>query len=606
MFNADLRKRAPFLGVVLALICGILLYSSEYRFLSGRLLILALGAWIAGLIYHVNYRRHAGKAGNAFFKWLMLFLFGIAGWHWAMLHDQHHLARELVSGQKEMVRFLVNDAPQKRGQRVRVDGIITHIWKQGNWEESKIGCRVYFSGVQPEYGQVWLLNTAFTLPDSAYIPFMFDVRAYLQYKGIYLNGSVRHHQAARISEGEGTWYATLAHKIRHKSLEAMNSMEKDMLSAGVVKALLLGYRNDLDDSVTTSFSKTGVIHVLAVSGMHVGIIYLVLSFLLFPLRRLKRGNLIVSIGIILSLWLFALITGLSPSVNRAALMFSVVQIGSVLGRKTHILNSLAFSAVIMILFNPYVIYQAGFQLSFAAVLGIVIAADSLIRLLKPSDWLLQKIVDLSSVSIGAQLATFPLGIFYFHQLSLVFLLANMLVLPFIPLILYLGLLSIALWLIGAADAASFVFQWAENYVTFIRYGVQWMEAFSWSSLNGVYLSKPQVLLLYVMMLGAFWNPERKGLIRLQRGFMLFILLVYGVLESNQRANQERFKGKWTFDYNGQPVMIVSESREVMAFLPEEMLIKDPQVSFQTAGLNAFLKCRTQAYPLSVLSDTGPE
>lgn len=598
MHLADLRKRAPFFGVVLSLICGVLLYSTEYRFLARTFLLCASSFWAVAFVYHIIYNKSARKTANILFRWLVLLLFGICGWLLAYCYDHTEKAKELASGRQQVLRFLVDDVPQQRGNSIRVDGVITHVLKQGKWQEVQIGCRAYFKDLQPLYGDVWLLKTELTRPDSAFIPFMFDLRAHLQNKGIDLTCRIRNQYAQRLEKNQGIWYKNLAVQIRQYSLQTIDIMDRDSLNSGVIKALLLGYRNDLDETVTESFSKTGVVHVLAVSGMHVGIIYMVMAFLFSPLRKFKRGNIFVSLGIVLLLWLFALVAGFSPSVNRAALMFSVVQFGTLLGRRAHIFNSLAFSALIMIIFNPYVIFQAGFQLSYAAVIGIVVASDSLIRLLKPSDWLGQKFVELAAVSVGAQLATFPLGILYFHQLSLVFLLANIVVLPFIPLILYLSLASIVIWLGGASEVAVFIFELAESYVSFIRSIVMWMDSFFWSSLGGVYMSKPQVILLYAMMLLVAIIPESIKARRLQSGIILLCLLLYIGKEYQMSMVRQKFHGRWSFDYFGKPALVVANPRTVKAFLPVEMLLKDPNAAYHTSGLNAFLKCKTRSLPIT--------
>ncbi len=154
----------------------------------------------------------------------------------------------------------------------------------------------------------------------------------------------------------------------------------------VISALLLGYKDLLDRETIMIYSSSGAMHVLAVSGLHVGIIYLLLNSLFLFFEKFKYGKYLKAVFLILSLWAYALLTGLSPSVLRAATMFSFIIIGSALKRETNIYNTLAASAFVLLLYNPYILLQVGFQLSYAAVLGIVYLQPKLYKLMYTKYW----------------------------------------------------------------------------------------------------------------------------------------------------------------------------------------------------------------------------
>lgn len=184
------------------------------------------------------------------------------------------------------------------------------------------------------------------------------------------------------------------------------------------------------------FTKTGVIHVLAVSGLHVGIIYLFLSWIL----KLKRNQVNAAWKIILLifiLFLYAMITGFSPSVSRAVLMFSFMRIGELFGKKVHTLNALAFSAFIILIYNPTELFQLGFQLSYFAVLSIVIFYPAIYGLLFFKNTILDKLWSLTAVTLAAQIGTFPWALYVFHQFPVYFILSNWVTIPLSTLLVLL-------------------------------------------------------------------------------------------------------------------------------------------------------------------------
>ena len=205
----------------------------------------------------------------------------------------------------------------------------------------------------------------------------------------------------------------------------------------LVSAISLGARDELEPETVQIFSKTGVIHVLAVSGMNVGIIYVVLDLLLRFLKRRRSGIILHTLLILSALWGYALITGMSASVLRAAAMFSFIVIGTNLSRHPNIYNTLAASAFVLLCLNPFLVYNVGFQLSYAAVFSIVFFHPFLYGLLYFKYWIPDQIWILLTVSVAAQIGTIPFLLHYFHQFPTWFLLANLMVIPLVTLILYL-------------------------------------------------------------------------------------------------------------------------------------------------------------------------
>ncbi len=226
-----------------------------------------------------------------------------------------------------------------------------------------------------------------------------------------------------------------------RALERTSIGNKEL---GILQAILLGQRNNLDTTIYENYKNAGAAHILAVSGLHIGILLLLLQALLKPLKAIRHGSFIILALVVFALWSYAFITGLSPSVVRAVTMFTFVAYALFLNRPTSIVNILALSVFTILLIHPMFLFQVGFQMSYAAVFAIVWIYPVLMKLWNPRNWFLKKGWQLFSVSLAAQAGVLPISIYYFHQFPGLFFLSNMLIVPFLGILLGLGLLVIIL------------------------------------------------------------------------------------------------------------------------------------------------------------------
>ena len=264
----------------------------------------------------------------------------------------------------------------------------------------------------------------------------------------------------------------------------------------LVSAVSLGAREELEPETTQSFSKTGVTHVLAVSGMNVAIIFVVLDFFLRFLNRKKWGIIIQTLVILAGVWGYAFVTGLSASVLRAAAMFTFILIGKSLSRNANIYNSLAASAFVLLCFNPSLVYDVGFQLSYAAVFSIVYFHPFLYGLRYFKYWIPNQIWIMITVSLAAQIGTIPFLLHYFHQFPTWFLLANLMVIPLVTVILYLSCIVFAVApifpVLGVWMAK--VLEWAGQGMLF---SVRFVEKLPYSVIEGIYPSDFTLFLIVI-------------------------------------------------------------------------------------------------------------
>lgn len=278
-----------------------------------------------------------------------------------------------------------------------------------------------------------------------------------------------------------------------------------------VGALTLGYKEDLDKELKHHFQASGAAHVLAVSGLHTGIIYGLLLALMTiggrykPLYENWLGRCLVSGIIILCMWGYAWLTGMTPSVVRAVLMVTIFEVGRMLYRQAFSINTVAAAAVLILLVHPQDLWSVSFQLSFAATAAIILMANG-----EWTKWRMPKIpkyiLGILIVSLAAQLGTMPITMYYFHQFSCYFLLTNLIVLPLASLLVPCGLVSIAL---GGSVAGiwfskvTWALSWAMNH------SVTWIESLPGCTVSAQ-INGYMIILYYVFLLLFFaFLPQKQ-------------------------------------------------------------------------------------------------
>ncbi len=274
-------------------------------------------------------------------------------------------------------------------------------------------------------------------------PYQFDYKDFLGKQGVYHQIQVSHDQLLP-QENPSVSLLGIASNFREHIIAKLKSQNFGKEELGVIQALVLGQRDDISESVYNNYKDAGAIHILAVSGLHVGIFMLLFQFLLSPLERLPKGKTLKLLCVVFMLWAYAFIAGLSPSIVRAVTMFSFVAYAMQLNRPTNSLNIVALSMFFILLVKPLFLFQVGFQMSYAAVVSIVWIYPKLQRFWFPDNFLIRKGWQLFSVSVAAQLGVLPISLYYFHQFPALFFVTNLLIIPFLGIILGMGVLVIIL------------------------------------------------------------------------------------------------------------------------------------------------------------------
>ncbi|WP_432709707.1 ComEC/Rec2 family competence protein [Pedobacter sp.] len=259
--------------------------------------------------------------------------------------------------------------------------------------------------------------------------------------------------------------------------------------------LILGYRTDLSKETLAAYAQTGTIHALSVSGMHVGIIYLVLHNLLQFMNRSRTLKICRCLLIVALIWCYALLTGCSPSVLRSAFMLSTFIIGKTMSRHSNSYNTMAFSALALLIYQPLLLFDLGFQLSFLSVFGLIYLQPLLYRLFYFKALLADKLWSYTALSIAAQLTTFPLSVYYFHQFPILFLFSNLFILLPVSLIMYIGLLMLLTKL-------EFLAPLLEYLLNFMNAGLTWIANLSFATISSIWLSSFELILLLLLVIFA--------------------------------------------------------------------------------------------------------
>ena len=496
MFEKFLHQ-TPFLRFVIPFVAGIILkiklqlpeiHSSNI--LCGLLIIILFSQ-----ILHLNSNYTFNKVWGTFVA-LYLFVLGI------QLIEIKQAQERLYSNSAQLFIATLIEQPEEKEKVVKSNIKLNLIKDTSTWisENSKILC--YFekdsNALKLKLGDQIITKAHLNSIKHTGNPFAFNYKKYLKYQEIYTQCYIESNQFKIIASNQGSQLRLLSHKIRQHllSMYTKNGIQKDEFA--VLSALTLGYKSELTPELKESFSTSGAMHILAVSGLHVGIIYIILCKLLFFLHRFQFGRYFQSIIVIFTLFFYALLTGLSDSVLRATIMFTFISIGKMFKRQLNIYNSIAASAFFLLIINPYSIMNVGFQLSYTAVLSIVFFQPKIYSLIKINQPIVDYVWQLISVSIAAQIGTFPITLLYFGQFPLYFIFTNILIIPIATLIIYGAFL---LFILSFSDFVAQIISSGLTYITqFLNSSISFIEDLPYAKINAFHLDGTESLLLLILVL----------------------------------------------------------------------------------------------------------
>ena len=367
-------------------------------------------------------------------------------------------------------------------------------------------------------------------------PHQFNYKSYLAKQGIHQELFSEKSSFLELNSKSTTLFG-LSAKFRNQIQESLNKYNFKSNELSVINALLLGKRQDISKELIKDYQRAGAVHILAVSGLHVGVILLILSFVFKPVEKIKYGKFLKTIIIVFLLWMFAFIAGLSASVVRAVTMFTFLAIGMSFKRKNVVEFSFISSMFFLLLIKPMFLFDVGFQLSYLAVFGILWTQPKMYAIWKPRFKFVDFFWQLVTVSIAAQIGILPLSIYYFQQFPGLFLASNLVIIPFLGAILIGGVLVIITSLLNIlpqflADFYGMIISWMNAFVSWVSH----QEEFLFKEIS---ISFQLMLCWYVFIfLGVYFLLQKTSIKLIYFFIAITLLQCVFLLESNKNKSKE--------------------------------------------------------------------
>lgn len=518
------KGEIPFVRLLLPFICGILLgwYVPSYFSLSFcvALLISSFTLFLASRIFHKKYPYRQ-------FRWFLglqihLFIFMLA-WVLTSYPEGFWPQKKLAQVTAKTLCVQVSTEPIAKADILRFEANVWYADSQKLADKLLIALKVgNEKSLDISFGDVLLIPANYHEVEPPFNPGEFDYRWYLRTHGIKQQSFIQLNQVKKIASGLGNPLISFALTLRKKIIYAFVKYVTEAENAAMASTLIMGYRADLSPDLVNAYAQTGTLHVLSVSGMHVALVFLLLGFLLKPLDLVFKNPIPKALLLVVLIWFYAMLSGFSPSVNRAALMLSLVVVGNAINKRMNTYNLLAVSAFILLLINPLYLFDVGFQLSYLAVLGLVAIHPYIYGWFYIKNKHLDAVWSYTALSISAQVFTFPLSVYVFHQFPLSFLLSNLAIVLPITAVMYVGVGFVLLMPITPIlPHIGQLLNWLIHISNQLLFRIAKLPH---ASLQGIFIDKIELVLLYIvciLVLFAFINKSKKLVFT---GILLFLFL----------------------------------------------------------------------------------
>ena len=444
--------------------------------------------------------------------------------------------------QSKAVLIVSLDAPlAEKPASYQSTGVVPYI-QAGTGEIKKVEGKVllYFKKTAAQklsYGsRIVIYKTLEEIKNSGN-PGAFDYRRYCLFQGITHRVYLTEEDFTILEGWDRNALQEFLIRCRSFFIDIIKKYIPRAKEAGLAEALLIGYKDDLEKGLVQAYTNTGVIHVIAISGLHLGLIYFLLMGITRPFKRRKGLSWLRFLVVISMLWLFTLLAGAQPSVLRSAVMFSCIALGEVIARRASIYNTLALSAFILLCMNPFWLWDVGFQLSYTAILSIIIFFSPIYNWFYFSNKILDWVWKTIAVTISAQILTSPITLFHFHQFPVLFIFTNLVTVPLSSFILIgeLALCAIAF----IPTIASVVGAVLTFCIRLMNDYIEQYDAVSFTTWGGLSISVLQTILLYLFIAGiSYWlltQKKRALMLGLTSLSAFFLLRAFSFIEANYQS-----------------------------------------------------------------------
>jgi len=492
---------------------------------------------------------------------IFIFLFCISSGY---IRVNHSNAGMTLSSVDSITAFQASlkRSPDEKAKSMACVMELKAVCRNDKWEKANVQALIYLAkdslSRELEAGDEILIASKLERVRNNGNPNEFDYAKYLHHRYILYSNYVRGSSWKLVEKNQSFSFKHIAVAWRQRLLNIYKKAGLKNEAYEILAALTLGAREEVSEDVKTVWSAAGATHVLAVSGLHVGIIFGVMQFLLSFLAGSKLGRFIRGMILLACLWSYALLTGLSPSVMRAASMFSIIAIALMINRKGTIYNSLAISALLLLLIDPFVLFNVGFQFSYLAVVSIVYFQPKFENMINVDSFVLRWSWRLFTVSLAAQVGTFPLAIYYFHQFPAYFFLSNFVIIPVAGLLIY----SSAVLLIFSE--INFLTKWftylLQNFVELIHWLIYQIQALPGALIERITFTSFQVVLLYCLIIGLVFILFGK---RKKAFFASLIILIAFQLINISDLHQSQSRELLVFNVHKQTLICIRDGQNIL-------------------------------------------
>lgn len=573
MIAAYLRK-TPFVKIVLPFIAGIILqlFFPQSPVVCHILIIVSVISLtvisLSRIFENFNYSYLWGLS--------LTFLFFCSGIFLTFLKLRQNEVPEIIYNSSAQI-IEITDIPAIGEKSIKTTAQIKAYQINKKWQSCDCSANIYFKkddiSKVPEPGDLFLFFSKVKKIDLPVSPYQFNYSKYFYYKGIQCQMVVNSNKTVQLRTIHKSIQSTIL-KLRQSLLEKLHNDIVDKHGRAVLSSLVLGFTGDLDNELRTSYAIAGTVHILSVSGLHVGIVYYLLLYLFFFMNKSQTSRIVRSILIIIGVWFYAIITGFAPPVIRSAVMFSFFAAGEAINRGGNGLNTLAASAFFILICNPLQITDIGFQLSYTAIIGIMFFYGPIYKLHEFKHRISDKIWALVAVSLAAQIGTLPISLLYFHQFPLYFILSNMVIVPLSTVVLYGGLLLI---LVSPWHFAATLLGYVMKYLLIFMNGfIFQIEQLPYACIKNLYLSLIEsVLLALVIFSIALWIKEK----RWQYIYLfLFSFFAFTVSKSVREINSEKQQYLVTHNLPGHCALSIINEKSVLLISDSSSIVKIDKAS----------------------------
>ncbi|HLO70572.1 MAG TPA: ComEC/Rec2 family competence protein [Flavipsychrobacter sp.] len=521
--EAYIWERVPFLRLLLPLVVGI----QGYRYFSDFDLSVALAVvFISTLLFGVFAFTKSIKKPLQYMRFASLHIALIAAaWLLCYFNDIRNNNDWFANERAEAFIASVVNTPAEKEKTWKLEVEVLHTIDGGTVKVSEGKAFVYvFKDEHPlniHQGDTIMLPDKWQLIKRSGNPFEFDYAAYCNRNNIYYQQFLAANEIALFAK---TFPENLPfiQRLHNWSVAAIARYIKDEKVLGLMQAMLVGEEANMDADLRQAYSETGIIHIVAISGSHISFFFLLITFLLGWIKH-KKWQWVKYVAAIPLVWVYVIMSGAPPSAVRAALMFSILGIGFAFDKSSHSLNHLLATAFILLCAEPMWLYAIGFQLSFVAVLSLILFYRPIYKLYVPVNVVLRTLWQVVAASIAAELLVAPLVVYYFHLFPLQFIVANVVAYLFMGFALIGGVLLVALSAI--TPIATLLANAIEWIVTVFNNLVYWLQHANPRAFNFLQIDGAELLLLYVVITGVGYYLLQKNKRGLYVGLVSMVVLL---------------------------------------------------------------------------------